>query len=145
MKRCQGKSARTSESIQGGLIKLSRADSIYNRSVIGFQDLSVELQKEVQELQKRMAVELQPLMLESTLSMQKILEALDHTSRLKLLRWFIESERKRLNTKKTLQNLFSNKSEPSDLSNMPPEELIITPPSFPDAKTSFFEDEDAFQ
>ena len=113
--------------------------------MIGFQDLSSELQKEVQELQKRMAIELQPLMLESTLSMQKILEALDHTSRLKLLRWFIESERKRLNTKRTLQNLFSNKSEPSDLSNMPPEELIITPPSVTEAKTSFFEDEDAFQ
>jgi len=40
-------------------------------SAIGFTDLSPELQKEVQDLQKRMTVELQPLVLESTLTMQK--------------------------------------------------------------------------
>jgi hypothetical protein len=114
-------------------------------SVIGFQDLSAELQKEVKDLQRRMAIELQPLMLESTLSMQKLLEASDHTSRLQLLRWFIEAETKRLNTKKTLKNLFANMGGPSNLSDMPPEELIITPPSVVEAKSSFYEDEDAFQ
>ncbi|GKY97511.1 hypothetical protein MPSEU_000709300 [Mayamaea pseudoterrestris] len=114
-------------------------------SVIGFQDLSAELQKEVQELQKRMAIELQPLTLESMLSMQMILEKSTHTSRLELLRWLIETETKRLNTKRTLQNLFSNKGGPTDLSKIPPEELMIKPPSVPDAKTSFYEDEDAFQ
>ena len=43
-------------------------------SAIGFTDLSPELQKEVTELQKRMSLELRPLVLESTLTMQKILE-----------------------------------------------------------------------
>jgi hypothetical protein len=47
-------------------------------SAIGFGDLSAELQQELQELQKRMAVELKPLVLESSLTMQKILEADSH-------------------------------------------------------------------
>mmetsp|Transcript_58155 Transcript_58155/g.173548 ORF Transcript_58155/g.173548 Transcript_58155/m.173548 type:complete len:526 (-) Transcript_58155:118-1695(-) len=76
-------------------------------SAIGFQDLSPELQAEVQELQRRMAVELQPLVLESTLTMQKILEAEDHTARVNLLRHFMDAERKRLVTKKTLQGVFT--------------------------------------
>lgn len=117
----------------------------FSTSVIGFQDLSEELQKEVKELQMRMAIELQPLMLESTLSMQKILEAPDHVSRLKLVRCFIEAETKRLATKKTLQNLFSNKDEPTDLSGIPPEELLPKPPKITEVKSSFFEDDGAFQ
>lgn len=76
-------------------------------SAIGFQDLSPELQAEVQELQRRMAVELQPLVLESTLTMQKILEAEDHTARVNLLRHFMDAERKRLEAKKTLQGMFT--------------------------------------
>ncbi|KAL3923873.1 MAG: hypothetical protein SGARI_006134, partial [Bacillariaceae sp.] len=61
-------------------------------SAIGFGDLSPELQLELQELQKRMAVELQPLVLESSLTMQKILEANDHTARCKLLKHFMAAE-----------------------------------------------------
>jgi len=76
-------------------------------SAIGFQDLSPALQEEVKDLQKRMAVELEPLILESTLTMQKILEAEDHKGRVNLLRYFIDNERNRLNAKKTLQGMFS--------------------------------------
>lgn len=43
-------------------------------SAIGFEDLSKELQEELKELQKRMSVELQPMILESMLAIQKILE-----------------------------------------------------------------------
>lgn len=43
-------------------------------SAIGFEDLSKELQDELKELQKRMSVELQPMVLESMLAIQKILE-----------------------------------------------------------------------
>lgn len=77
-------------------------------SAIGFRDLSPALQKEVQDLQKRMAVELEPLVLESTLTMQKILEAKDHSERIELLIFFVNSDRKRLEAKKTLQAMFTN-------------------------------------
>lgn len=81
------------------------------RSAIGFQDLSADLQQEVKQLQQRMAVELQPLVLESTLTMQKILESEDHTARLKLLRHFIDAESKRLTTKKAIKGMFSGGEE----------------------------------
>merc|ERR1712232_22036 len=48
---------------------------------IGFDDLSSSLQQEVKDLQKRMQLELQPLILESTLTIQKVLEADDHNAR----------------------------------------------------------------
>jgi hypothetical protein len=121
----------------------------FYKSAIGFQDLSKELQKEVQELQRRMAQELQPLVLESTLTMQKILEAEDHTARVKLLRFFIEAEAKRLTTKKALIGMF-NGSSSSVADDIPPEErvtddavarldqMLNTPPPS-------FLDDDAFQ
>ena len=79
-------------------------------SAVGFQDLSPELQAEVQELQSRMALELRPLVLESTLTMQKLLEAEDHVARVRLLRHFIDAERKRLEARKTLQGVFLGNS-----------------------------------
>mmetsp|Transcript_51202 Transcript_51202/g.61644 ORF Transcript_51202/g.61644 Transcript_51202/m.61644 type:complete len:540 (+) Transcript_51202:40-1659(+) len=79
-------------------------------SAIGFTDLSPELQKEVQDLQKRMTVELQPLVLESTLTMQKILEGDDHKARVNLLRYFVDEERKRLEARKVLRGIFSTES-----------------------------------
>jgi len=76
-------------------------------SAIGFTDLSPDLQREVQDLQKRMSVELEPLVLESTLTMQKILEAKDHSERVELLRFFVEAEKKRLEARKILQGMFT--------------------------------------
>lgn len=55
-----------------------------------------------------MVVELDPLHLESVITMQKILECPDHTARLQLLRSVIEAETKRLNTKKKIQGIFSD-------------------------------------
>jgi len=124
-------------------------------SAIGFQDLSPALQEEVQELQKRMAIELQPLVLESTLTMQKILEAEDHSARCKLLRHFVDAERKRLSTKKSLQGMFSSDSDAEkDVSleaSMPAEEMISDDDKDSEKETaskprSIFTDEpDAFQ
>lgn len=79
-------------------------------SAIGFQDLSPELQQELIELQQRMTRELKPLLLEQTLSMQKILEAEDHKGRVELMRYFVDAERKRLEAKKTLKNMFGGRS-----------------------------------
>ena len=76
-------------------------------SAIGFNDLSPALQQEVQDLQKRMSVELKPLVLESTLTIQKILEAQDHKERILLLKHFIDVEKKRLDAKSTLQGMFA--------------------------------------
>ena len=130
-------------------------------STVGFSDLSKELQQEVQELQKRMGVELKPLVLESTLTMQKILEAPDHKARLNLVRHFVEAETKRLTTKKALKGMFS--SSGSDMSvldsaDIPPEERVSSSDSFKMPKSppsdsndssstsSLFTDEpDAFQ
>jgi hypothetical protein len=129
----------------------------YNRisnSAIGFNDLSPSLQKEVQELQKRMQAELQPLVLESILTIQKILEATDHKDRIHLLRYFVDAERKRLEAKNSLKGMFKrvlSSSEPSSISgsmegrterfNEPPQKEINEV-----VKTSLFIDEDgAFQ
>ena len=79
-------------------------------SAIGMDDLSPSLQQEVQDLQKRMTTELRPLLLESTLTMQKILEANNHKERLDLLRHFIEAETSRLNAKSSLKGMFSGES-----------------------------------
>jgi hypothetical protein len=115
-------------------------------SAIGFQDLSPELQKELQELQKRMAVELQPLVLESSLTMQKILEAKDHSARCKLLKYFIGAEVTRLSTKKSLRGLFSSVAPPDASTGIPPEEMITDDATGESKKTPMFYDEpDAFQ
>lgn len=119
-------------------------------SAIGFQDLTPELQKEVKELQKRMAVELQPLVLEQSLTMQKILEAKDHKARCRLLKYFMDAETKRLESKKSLKGLFSSSSSTTLAPGtaIPPEEMITDDAvSSPEARPSatFFDDEDAFQ
>ena len=54
-----------------------------------------------------MNVELKPLVLESTLTIQKILEAKDHKARCLLLKHFIDVEKKRLDAKSTLQGMFA--------------------------------------
>lgn len=53
-----------------------------------------------------MAMELQPLILESTLTLQKILEAKSHKDRVNLVRYFVEAEIKRLEAKKLLKGMF---------------------------------------
>jgi len=118
-------------------------------SAIGFGDLSPELQKELQELQKRMAVELQPLVLESSLTMQKILEAENHKARCKLLKYFMEAEVTRLSTKKSLQGLFSssgsNVSMAGSSSDIPPEEMMTQEKEDAKRSPTFFDEPDAFQ
>ena len=133
-------------------------------SAVGFNELSKDLQDEVKELQQRMAVELQPLVLESTLTMQKILEAKDHAARLKLLRCFIQSETNRLNTKRTLKGMFAGASmidESSalesgrDMKRIPKEERVdddepskkktTDRQSSPPPASIFIDEEDAFQ
>lgn len=80
-------------------------------STIGFNDLSPALQNEVQDLQKRMATELRPLVLESTLAIQKILEAENHEERCKLLKYFMDAEKQRLDAKKQLRGMFQGKKD----------------------------------
>ena len=121
-----------------------------HRSVVSFHDLSPELQNEVVSLQKRMAVELQPLVLESTLTIQKLLECPDHSARLGLLKSFVESESKRLNTKKAIKGMFAAQSKSSvDQSLFPSEEQISderdSKSSRSERSQSFFSDDDAFQ
>ena len=122
--------------------------------------MTPELQAEVQELQKRMAVELQPLVLESSLTMQKILEARNHSERLGLVKYFMDSETKRLESKKTLKGIFSSTTTTTSSSTMaeamppvessiPPEEMISSDDKDKKSKSeetsSFFDDPDAFQ
>lgn len=61
----------------------------------------------MKELQKRMAAELKPLALETTLTLQKILEANTHSQRLKMLRLFVEAESRRLKAKHILRGMFT--------------------------------------
>jgi len=116
-------------------------------SAIGFGDLTPELQQELQELQKRMAVELQPLVLESSLTMQKIIEAEDHSARCKLLKYFMQAETTRLATKKSLMGLFSSESEPDSTveKDISADETISSAEEAEDTKSSFYDEPDAFQ
>jgi len=112
-------------------------------SSISFEDLSPDLQSEVQQLQKRMSNELQPLFLESTLTMQKMLEAERHEERVNLMRFFIDSEIKRLGAKNTLQGMFTSNSSDEDEFN---DNLPINSPIEADAGSTILKDEpDAFQ
>lgn len=112
-------------------------------SAVGFDDLSEALKQEVQELQKRMSIELKPLVLESTLTMQKVLEGKDHLDRLHLVRHFVESETRRLKMKKTLQGVFSGEAvldeEPIVAKESPATKANTQPSSY------FNDEEDAFQ
>lgn len=114
--------------------------------------MSPELQDEVQKIQKRMEVELRPLLLESSLTMQKILEAEGHKDRLRLLKYFMEAETNRLKSKKTLKGIFSADSR-SVLAEEPetPSKATEKRSSTDDSKSSgesnpsFFDEPDAFQ
>ena len=96
-----------------------------------------------------MAVELKPLVLEQSLTMQKILEAQDHKARCRLLKYFMDAETKRLESKKSLKGLFSSSSATlAPGAAIPPEEMITDDvKSSPEARPSatFFDEEDAFQ
>jgi hypothetical protein len=109
-------------------------------SIIGFQDLPLELKNEVVKLQKRMSSELRPLMLEAQLTMQKILECENHTERLTLVRSFIEAETARLRAKKAFQGMFTG-----DLTQIPKEEQVDDDVSSLPSKRPFFTEDDAFQ
>lgn len=129
-------------------------------SAIGFQDLSPELQAELVDLQKRMTAELKPLLLEQTLSMQKILEAADHEERIDLMRYFVDAERKRLAAKKMLKSMFRGEatavSTEENKKRTTGDRETAAPPTSPSAPTPtpegdasesqfFADDEDAFQ
>lgn len=62
------------------------------------------------ELQKRMVIELKPLALESTLALQKILEADTHQQRVKIVRLFVDAECRRLKAKQLIRGMFSSTS-----------------------------------
>ena len=79
-----------------------------------------------------MAVELQPLVLESTLTMQKLLETESHEERCNLLRFFVDAERKRLSTKKSLAGMFAGTT--AGLSSIPAEERLASTSDSSDAK-----------
>lgn len=123
-------------------------------SAIGFNDLSPELQGEVAALQKRMTVELEPLVLESTLSMQKILEAADHADRVDLIRFFVDAERKRLRARKVLRGMFTGSSDELEEEEEQPPSTPSSPslPTFSDddgpcegTGPLLMDEEDAFQ
>lgn len=132
------------------LCSLAQHFSYLLLSAIGFQDLSPELQKEVQSIQKRMEVELRPLLLESSLTMQKILEAGGHQERLTLLKYFMDSETRRLNSKKTLKGIFSSTTTTEPVApSIPPKETLPTDDlkaaNEDSSNSTFFDEPDAFQ
>lgn len=127
-------------------------------SAIGFGDLSPELQTELVDLQKRMTAELKPLLLEQTLSMQKILEAGDHDERVALMQYFVDFERRRLSAKKLLKNMFGGDSSAvtskedggailaEETTSLSPPPLSSMPKMEEVSKSQLFADEeDAFQ
>lgn len=97
-----------------------------------------------------MAVELQPLVLESSLTMQKILEADGHAARCRLLKHFMTAELERLTTKKSLQGVFSSKGSVSNSvleasSAIPREEMLTDDKKGEKKSPTFYDEPDAFQ
>ena len=95
-----------------------------------------------------MSIELEPLVLESTLTMQKILEAKDHSERVQLLRFFIDAERKRLEARKVLQGMFKGETKQDETMDVTEADVLSSIDEFDDSggASSFFSDEpDAFQ
>ena len=95
-----------------------------------------------------MAIELQPLVLESSLTMQKIIEAENHSDRCKLLKYFMQAETTRLATKKSLKGLFSAEGESLSTvdEGIPADEMLSSTDETDETKSSSFYDEpDAFQ
>ena len=92
-----------------------------------------------------MAVDLEPLILESTLTMQKILEAEHHEARCELLRYFIDAERKRLNAKKTLRGMFASSADLTTSEVTPNFSTQEVLESKVESSPSLFDDPDAFQ
>jgi molybdopterin converting factor small subunit len=114
-------------------------------SSISFQDLSEELQKEVQNLAKENGDRPRTFDSRIYINNAKILEAEDHEARCVLLRYFIDAERKRLNAKKTLQGMFASSTESSSsavVPNLPSEELME---SSVESTSSLYDEPDAFQ
>ena len=78
--------------------------------------------------------------------MQKILEAESHTERLRLVRYFVEAETKRLNTKKALKGMFSGGGgDFSDAEKIPPEEQLAEENKSTSKRSIFTDEPDAFQ
>ncbi|KAK1747550.1 hypothetical protein QTG54_001513 [Skeletonema marinoi] len=73
---------------------------------IDFEELSPDLQKELQLVQARATEELGPLALERAIHMQRIVQARTYDERLIILRECVDSERQRLEAKKMLQSAF---------------------------------------
>ena len=73
---------------------------------IDFEELSPELQQELQLVQARATEELGPLALERAIHMQRIVQARTYDERLVILRECVDSERQRLEAKKLLQSAF---------------------------------------
>jgi len=61
-----------------------------------------------------MTAEITPLVLEATLTMQKILEASGHSERIRLLQYFIKAETKRITTKSSLKEMFATSDRMDD-------------------------------
>jgi hypothetical protein len=89
------------------------------------------------------------LVLESIITIQKILEAVDHKERVNLLRYFVDAERKRLEAKNTLKGMFKRtlSSELTEtIDGRKDIQTKTTNTSNEVVKTSLFIDEDgAFQ
>lgn len=71
---------------------------------IDFEELSPELQQELQLVQARATEELGPLALERAIHMQRIVQAHSYDERLIILRECVDNERQRLEAKKMLQS-----------------------------------------
>ncbi len=114
------------------------------RATIDLKSLTPELQKDVKELQNRMAAELKPLALESTLALQKILEANTHSQRLKTVRLFVEAESRRLKAKHLLRGMFtgSNGEDNDDAVNI---KHSVTPTTQSTKGSILLDEPNAFQ
>mmetsp|Transcript_3588 Transcript_3588/g.7600 ORF Transcript_3588/g.7600 Transcript_3588/m.7600 type:complete len:132 (-) Transcript_3588:102-497(-) len=84
------------------------SDDDDDTETIDFDELSPELQQEFQLVQARAAGELGPLALERAIQVQRIVQAVNYSERLSILKECVDAERRRLEAKKGLQSALNS-------------------------------------
>ena len=136
--------------------KLEATDDDSGALTIDFEDLSPELQQELQLVQARAMEELGPLALERAINMQRIVQACEYDERLNILKECVDNERRRLEAKKMLHSALDKSSDgiddssPTLISREDARnvfERLMSPPNEEDRRSAYesFDEDDAFQ
>jgi len=95
--------------MEGGEKKKSeKKDFPGQQPAVSYADLPDDMKREINTLKSRIAAEVEPMILENNLAVQKLLSARSHISRLELFTRYFETERKRLEARESLKKILQD-------------------------------------